>query len=187
MDVEEVHDATGCIREVGQSLTVTRTFNHSMFAFNSIHSHRVARRDCNDSLRQWSQQSASRVQPQRHWRRHHQPFEDFARETTNVILPAFITVLGIPAIFLGIIEGGADAVASFTKLVAGHLSDQSGLRQSLVVVGHRLTPLGQVLIALAAGWPTILLGRMASWFGKGLRGPLRDSNIVSRRAAAHLG
>lgn len=46
------------------------------------------------------------------------------------------------------------------------------------MVGYGLTPLGQALIALAAGWPLILLGRIVSWFGKGLRGPLRDAIVI---------
>ena len=110
-------------------------------------------------------------------------FGDFAYETTNVILPGFLAVLGVPAAFLGIIEGIADAVASFTKLAAGYISDRLGIRKSLVVVGYGLTPLGQALIALAAGWPLILLGRVVSWFGKGLRGPLRDT-IISESITA---
>ena len=100
---------------------------------------------------------------------------DFCYETTTVILPGFLAVLGLPAAVLGIIEGIADAVASFTKMVSGHLADKLGHRKRLVLVGYALTPVGQALIALATGWPLILLGRLVSWFGKGLRGPLRDA------------
>jgi MFS family permease len=46
------------------------------------------------------------------------------------------------------------------------------------VVGYGLTPIGQVLIAMAAGWPLLLVGRVVSWFGKGLRGPLRDAIVT---------
>lgn len=103
---------------------------------------------------------------------------DFCYETTTVILPGFLAVLGIPAAALGLIEGIADAVASFTKMVSGYFADKLGHRKLLVLVGYGLTPLGQALIALAAGWPLILLGRMVSWFGKGLRGPLRDAIVI---------
>jgi MFS family permease len=103
---------------------------------------------------------------------------DFCYETTTVILPGFLSVLGVPAAALGIIEGTADAVASFTKMVAGYIADKFGHRKVLVVVGYGLTPIGQALIALALGWPLILLGRIISWFGKGLRGPLRDAIMV---------
>jgi MFS family permease len=112
---------------------------------------------------------------------------DFAYETTNVILPGFLAVLGIPAAALGTIEGIADAVMSFTKLAAGHIANRTGLRKSLVVVGYALTPVGQAMIALAAGWPLILLGRCVSWFGKGLRGPLRDTIIVESITSATRG
>lgn len=103
---------------------------------------------------------------------------DFCYETTTVILPGFLSVLGAPAAVLGVIEGIADAVAAFTKMAAGYLADKFGHRKLLVLVGYGLTPLGQALIALAAGWPLILLGRSVSWLGKGLRGPLRDAIVV---------
>ncbi|MCI0655427.1 MAG: MFS transporter [Methylococcaceae bacterium] len=103
---------------------------------------------------------------------------DFCYETTTVILPGFLAVLGIPAATLGIIEGIADAVASFTKMISGYIADKLGHRKLLVLVGYGLTPAGQVLIALATGWPLILLGRLVSWFGKGLRGPLRDAIVI---------
>lgn len=103
---------------------------------------------------------------------------DFCYETTTVILPGFLAVLGLPAAILGIIEGIADAVASFTKMASGFIADKLGHRKLLVVAGYALTPAGQVLIALALGWPLILLGRLVSWFGKGLRGPLRDAIVV---------
>lgn len=103
---------------------------------------------------------------------------DFCYETTTVILPGFLAVLGIPAAILGVIEGIADMVASFTKMVAGFVADKLGHRKLLVLIGYSLTPVGQILIALAVGWPMLLLGRAVSWFGKGLRGPLRDAIVI---------
>lgn len=103
---------------------------------------------------------------------------DFCYETTSVILPGLLAVLGIPAAVLGIIEGIADAVASYTKMASGYIADKLGHRKLLVLVGYGLTPVGQVLIALAVAWPLILLGRIVSWFGKGLRGPLRDAIVA---------
>jgi MFS family permease len=103
---------------------------------------------------------------------------DFCYETTTVILPGFLAVLGISAAMLGIIEGAADIVASFTKMIAGYVADKLGHRKTLVLIGYGLTPVGQILIAAAAGWPIILLGRIVSWFGKGLRGPLRDAIVI---------
>ncbi|NWB49842.1 MFS transporter [Pseudomonas gingeri] len=103
---------------------------------------------------------------------------DFCYETTTVILPGFLAVLGVPAAALGIIEGVADALASYTKMVSGYIADKLGHRKLLVVVGYGLTPIGQLFLALALGWPLILVGRLISWFGKGLRGPLRDAIVI---------
>jgi MFS family permease len=112
---------------------------------------------------------------------------DFCYETTTVILPGFLAVLGIPAAALGLIEGVADAVASFTKMISGYIADKLGHRKVLVLVGYGLTPMGQVMIALAAGWPLILVGRVVSWFGKGLRGPLRDAIVIQAVSPATRG
>lgn len=103
---------------------------------------------------------------------------DFCYETTTVILPGFLAVLGLPAAALGTIEGIADAVASFAKMVSGYVADKLGHRKLLVIAGYGLTPLGQICLALALGWPLLLLGRIISWFGKGLRGPLRDAIVI---------
>ena len=112
---------------------------------------------------------------------------DFSYETTTVILPGFLAVLGIPAAALGFIEGAADAVSSFTKMFAGYVADKIGHRKTLVIAGYALTPLGQAFIATAAGWPLLLLGRIVSWFGKGLRGPLRDTIVAQAVVPATRG
>ncbi|WP_082033708.1 MFS transporter [Pseudomonas sp. PI1] len=103
---------------------------------------------------------------------------DFCYETTTVMLPGFLAVLGVPAAALGTIEGIADALASYTKMFSGYIADKLGHRKLLVLIGYGLTPIGQVLLALAVGWPMILMGRLVSWFGKGLRGPLRDAIVI---------
>lgn len=112
---------------------------------------------------------------------------DFCYETTTVILPGFLAVLGVPAAALGTIEGIADALAAYTKMFSGYIADKLGHRKLLVVVGYGLTPVGQALLALALGWPLVLLGRLVSWFGKGLRGPLRDAIVVQAVTAETRG
>ena len=105
-------------------------------------------------------------------------FGDLTYETTNVILPAFLAALGLPAAVLGTIEGVADALASLSKLGAGFVADRLGHRKVLVVTGYALTTVMQVFFALANGWVLVLLGRVVGWLGRGIRGPLRDA-IVS--------
>jgi MFS family permease len=97
---------------------------------------------------------------------------DFCYETTTVILPGFLAVLGIPAAALDVIEGIAGALASLTKMVSGHIVDKFGHRKLLVLIGYGLAPFGQALVALALAWPLLLLGRVISWFGNGHYSPL---------------
>src|SRR5207248_10037300 len=103
---------------------------------------------------------------------------DCAYETATVVLPGFLSALGASAAALGAIEGLADAASSFTKLGAGYLSDRFGRRKPIVLVGYALTPLGQVLFALATGLWFVLIGRVIAWFGRGIRGPLRDALLA---------
>ena len=103
---------------------------------------------------------------------------DFCYETATVILPGLLSVLGLSAGVLGLIEGAAEAVACFAKLAAGYVADKIGHRKLLVLIGYGLTPLGQGALAFAMGWPLLLIGRLIAWLGKGLRGPLRDAIVV---------
>ena len=105
---------------------------------------------------------------------------DIAHESTTTILPGFLAVLGVPAApaVLGLVEGLSDATSSFTKLGAGFFSDRLGYRKPIVLIGYSLTAGAQGLYALAYGWPLILLARMIAWFGRGIRGPLRDSILA---------
>src|SRR5579863_9324503 len=102
---------------------------------------------------------------------------DACYEMIISVLPGFLAAEGISPAALGWIEGAADALSSFLKLWAGWYSDHIGRRKLIVVVGYFFTGTGMSLFTLAAGWPMILLGRMVSWFGKGIRGSLRDAML----------
>ena len=70
-----------------------------------------------------------------------------------------------------------DAFSSFLKLFAGHYSDKIGRRKGMIVLGYLFTGTGLSLFAAAVTWIPLLLGRMISWFGKGIRGSLRDAML----------
>ncbi len=112
---------------------------------------------------------------------------DFSHEMATAILPGFLAVLGVSAAALGFIEGVADGLMSLTKLWAGWLSDRLERRKPLVVGGYFLTGSATGLLALAAGWPTVLLARAAAWFGRGARSPARNSILAGSIPPASLG
>jgi len=104
-------------------------------------------------------------------------FSDFCHEMATSILPAFLASIGASAALLGTIEGFADAVSSFAKLGAGYYSDKKGIRKGIAVLGYFLTAIGKASFALAVVWPQVLLGRIVGWFGRGIRGPVRDAML----------
>jgi MFS family permease len=103
---------------------------------------------------------------------------DMGYEMATALLPGFFAVLGLPAAALGTIEGVADATSSFVKLGSGWLSDRLGHRKSIAVAGYFLSGTSKALFAFAYNWPLILAGRVIAWFGRGIRGPLRDAMLA---------
>ncbi len=112
---------------------------------------------------------------------------DLAYETGTVLLPGFLATIGASAAALGAIEGIADATSSFVKLGSGYLSDRLGHRKPLVLLGYALTPIGQACFALAQGVWLVLIGRVVGWFGRGIRGPLRDAILAEAITPATRG
>jgi MFS family permease len=43
------------------------------------------------------------------------------------------------------------------------------------MLGYGLTAVAQIIFAIANGWGLILFGKSVAWFGRGIRGPLRDA------------
>ena len=103
---------------------------------------------------------------------------DAGHEMATAILAGFLTVIGAPVYSLGIIEGVADGLSSFVKLGAGWWSDRLGHRKAITTVGYALTGGAFALFALATSWPLVLVGRILAWFGRGIRGPLRDAMLA---------
>lgn len=103
---------------------------------------------------------------------------DAGYETATAILPGFLRTIAAPAVALGTIEGVADAVASFVKLGAGWWGDRLIRRKPVVTAGYALSGGMTAVFAVATSWPIVLVGKTAGWFGKGLRGPLRDSLLA---------
>src|SRR5579884_2551038 len=102
---------------------------------------------------------------------------DACYEMVLAVLPGFLPVIDVAAAALGWIEGASDAFSSFLKLFAGWYSDRIGRRKRMVVAGYFFTGTGLSIFSIAATWIPIFLGRLVSWFGKGIRGSLRDAML----------
>ena len=104
------------------------------------------------------------------------------------LLPIFLTsTLGATPLIVGMIEGGADAIASILKYFAGTLSDRMAKRKPLVVTGYAIAAAARALIAIAAHWPLVLAARLIDRTGKGIRSAPRDAIIADVTPPADRG
>ncbi|MDO8292024.1 MAG: MFS transporter [Gallionella sp.] len=105
---------------------------------------------------------------------------DMASEMVTPFIPILIaTVLGAGPVILGLVEGVADAAASFLKLWAGRYSDSKhGRRKQLMVFGYGLSNLARPLLALVSSWGALLLLRSLDRAGKGMRNAPRDALLA---------
>lgn len=85
------------------------------------------------------------------------------------------------------IEGLGEATAQITKLFSGLLSDRSGKRKPLAILGYGLSAVTKPLFALAGGPGAVLTARLADRVGKGIRGAPRDAMVADLVPEAQRG
>ncbi len=119
-------------------------------------------------------------------------FTDFSSEMIYPLLPVFFSGLavaaGVPAdkpelvaawvaLYLGLMEGTAEATASLLKFFSGRISDVVGKRKALAVLGYGISSVVRPLMAACmAGWHVVTL-RFLDRVGKGIRTAPRDALI----------
>jgi MFS family permease len=106
-------------------------------------------------------------------------FSDWSHETATAVLPAFLALIGAGPAWLGVIEGVADGLSSFTKLAAGHFTDRLKTRKPLAVIGYAVTALATASFGLATGAAEVMLGRTLAWFGRGVRSPAKKALLAA--------
>lgn len=109
---------------------------------------------------------------------------DVSSEMLYPLLPIFLTAtLGAAPVAVGAIEGAADATSAALKAASGRWADRRTARRPLVALGYSLSAIGKALVALATGWPLVLLARVTDRFGKGIRTSPRDAIIAGETPA----
>lgn len=115
-------------------------------------------------------------------------FNDFSSEMIYSVMPAFLTtVLGAPAIFVGFMEGFADALASFLKIFAGWFSDRLGKRKVISVYGYSLSTATRLFLTLVTNFWQVFILRIIDRVGKGFRDSPRDALISESVPSSEVG
>ncbi|MGA3326908.1 MAG: MFS transporter [Terriglobia bacterium] len=115
-------------------------------------------------------------------------FNDTSTEMSYWLLPQFlVTALGAPPMAFGFIEGAAETMASFSRLLSGWLSDFLGRRQPLAAAGYTLANIVKPLLAVTHSWQQVFWIRFADRAAKGFRAAPRDALMADSVDPAHRG
>jgi MFS family permease len=103
------------------------------------------------------------------------------------IMPMYLKSIGFTVVFIGILEGVAEAVAGLSKGYFGKLSDNSGKRVPFVQLGYALSAISKPMMALFI-YPLWVFGsRSIDRIGKGIRTGARDALLSDEATPATKG
>ncbi len=115
-------------------------------------------------------------------------FNDTATEMSYWLLPQFlVSVLGAGPAAFGLIEGAAETVASFGRLLSGVLSDRWRRRKPLLAAGYTVANVVKPLLAVAQSWGQVFWIRFVDRAAKGFRAAPRDALLADSVASGQHG
>lgn len=92
--------------------------------------------------------------------------------------PMYLTaVLGVSTLSLGIFEGVVEAVAWFTRIFSGFISDYLRKRRPLLFIAYGLAALSRPIFALAPSFVWIFIARSVDRLGNGLQATPREALV----------
>lgn len=102
-------------------------------------------------------------------------FTDMASEMLYPVMPVYLKSIGFSIVFIGVLEGFAEAIAGLSKGYFGKLSDHSGKRIPFVQIGYALSAISKPMMAIFVYPAWIFMARTIDRFGKGIRTGARDA------------
>lgn len=104
-------------------------------------------------------------------------FNDIGSEMLIPVMPIYLRTIGFTALWIGILEGVAEAVVGISKGYFGQLSDEKGKRLPFVQVGYLLSAIAKPLVAVFTYPLWVLFVRTSDRLGKGIRTGARDAML----------
>jgi MFS family permease len=114
-------------------------------------------------------------------------FTDVASEMLYPIIPIYLKSVGFSVLFIGILEGIAESIASLSKGYFGNLSDKIGKRLPFVRWGYTLSSIAKPMMGLFPYPITIFFARTLDRFGKGIRTSARDALLSDESTPENKG
>lgn len=110
-----------------------------------------------------------------------------ASEMLYPVMPIYLKSIGFSVLYIGLLEGFAEAVAGLSKGYFGKLSDNSGKRIPFVQIGYSLSAISKPMMALFVLPAWVFLARTIDRLGKGIRTGARDAILSDETTAANKG
>lgn len=114
-------------------------------------------------------------------------FTDMASEMLYPVMPMYLRSIGFSLLWIGILEGVAEAVAGLSKSYFGGLSDQSARRLPFVQAGYALSAISKPMLALLTSTWWVFSARTIDRLGKGLRTGARDAILSDEAGPGNKG
>jgi MFS family permease len=100
---------------------------------------------------------------------------DAASEMLYPVMPVYLKSIGFSIVFIGLLEGIAEAIAGLSKGYFGKLSDVSGKRVPFVQLGYTLSAISKPMLAFFINPIWVFFSRTTDRLGKGIRTGARDA------------
>jgi MFS family permease len=104
-------------------------------------------------------------------------FNDVGSEMLIPVMPIYLKTIGFTALWIGVLEGVAEAVVGISKGYFGQLSDEKGKRLPFVQAGYFISALAKPLVAVFTYPLWVLFVRTSDRLGKGIRTGARDAML----------
>ncbi len=106
-------------------------------------------------------------------------FTDVSSEMLYPVIPIYLQSIHFSVLFIGMLEGIAEATAGLTKGYFGKLSDNLGSRMPFVRLGYSLSAISKPMMAFFTFPLWIFTARSLDRLGKGIRTGARDAMLSS--------
>ena len=114
-------------------------------------------------------------------------FNDISSEMLLPILPVYLSSIGFTAMWIGVLEGLAEAVSGLSKAYFGKLSDSFQHRTSFVRWGYAMSAVSKSMLVLSTFTVWIFVSRTLDRLGKGVRTAARDALLADESVPEHRG
>jgi len=112
---------------------------------------------------------------------------DLGHECATAVLPLYLASIQLGPLGLGIVEGVADFVVSFSRLAGGVFGHFVPRKKPWTVWAYVVTSVATASIGLVQTLLPIVTMRTTAWIGRGFRGPLRDYLLAENVPVTHYG